>query len=96
MSVRHRKWNTALIGTVEKKIEESNRQTAIYSVLTENIIGQNEIVMDRAGTREELWTPTCGKCVYKAWQCQSVITSPRYYADSLDTSSDIWAANDGP
>jgi len=38
-----------------------------YSVLTENIIGQNETVMCRAGTRQEPWTTTCGKCVYKAW-----------------------------
>jgi hypothetical protein len=46
--------------------EESNRQTARYSVLTENIIGQNEIVMDQAGTKHELWITTWGKCVYKA------------------------------
>jgi hypothetical protein len=34
--------------------EESNKQTARYSVLTENTFGLNEIVMDRAGARHDL------------------------------------------
>lgn len=71
MSVCHRKWNVAVEGTLKTEIKESNRQTARYRVLAKNIIGQNETVMDRAGTRHELWTTTCGKRVHKDWQCQS-------------------------